>query len=627
MKCIKYFSAIGLIGFTLALPSCKEDVTTEELTASFDRLEERIEALEAVQEQVENLAKLLNASAKNYLIRSAATDENGNTTVVFADGTKAVFKNGEAGYTPSVGVKPGDDGLLYWAIDGEFMLDAENQKVSVQPVAKLPQFKFENNVWEYSFDGQSWTPVDDGDFSANKVSYTEDKDSYTFTIGNQSGIRVGKYRPLEVLFISEVNNNGTQFLVSDETTPSVTLNYTILGMEDVASHLVMALASNGLTAEINKESQTITVSKGTTGTWSDSELTVILGDGGQRTIVRKLQFVSSLSGGNTQLSPSSNQENELPVASKATQQIISVTSDFLVNDVKATSDAEWVTINAGSQIQSSRAASEYKLILDVVKNNTTQERIATVTVTAGDKLISFTIRQAAKEATDPKVALIEFDGSGDIKGFIEAFMKENPEEATKKTMKIVCAAELDDSQQGAITQLFRANGSLKNFETLDLSEANIKDLYWFNKGVALKSLILPEGMETIQMAALSESNYTELVIPASVKHIYHDAFGKCTALTKVTFKGRSDLTLPDGTLSVRAFNGCTALKEIVIAHPLQSGEALPSPGNSDMTGWNYSFRNLAPGFTLYVPAVDVEKYKADTDGWNKLFGGRIEAIK
>lgn len=626
MKCIKYFSAIGLIGFTLALPSCKEDVTTEELTASFDRLEERIEALEAVQEQVENLAKLLNASAKNYLIRSAATDENGNTTVVFADGTKAVFKNGEAGYTPSVGVKSGDDGLLYWAIDGEFMLDAENQKVSVQPVAKLPQFRFENNVWEYSFDGQSWTRVEGGDFLANKVSYTEDKDSYTFTIGNQSGIRVGKYRPLEVLFISEVNNNGTQFLVSNEAAPFVTLNYTILGLEDVASHLVMALASNGFTAEINKESRTITINK-TSGVWDKSELTVILGDGGQRTIVRKLQFVSSLSGDNTQLSPSSNQENELPVASKATQQIISVTSDFLVNDVKATSDADWVTINAGSQIQSSRAASEYKLILDVVKNNTTQERTATVTVTAEDKVISFTIRQAAKEATDPNVALIEFDGSGDIKGFIEAFMKENPEESTKKAMKIVCAAELDDSQQGAITQLFRANGSLKNFETLDLSEANIKDLYWFNKGVALKSLILPEGMETIQMAALSESNYTELVIPASVKHIYHDAFGKCTALTKVTFKGRSDLTLPDGTLSVRAFNGCTALKEIVIAHPLQSGEALPSPGNSDMTGWNYSFRNLAPGFTLYVPAVDVEKYKADTDGWNKLFGGRIEAIK
>lgn len=626
MKCIKYFSAIGLIGFTLALPSCKEDVTTEELTASFDRLEERIEALEAVQEQVENLAKLLNASAKNYLIRSAATDENGNTTVVFADGTKAVFKNGEAGYTPSVGVKSGDDGLLYWAIDGEFMLDAENQKVSVQPVAKLPQFRFENNVWEYSFDGQSWTRVEGGDFLANKVSYTEDKDSYTFTIGNQSGIRVGKYSPLEVLFISEVNNNGTQFLVSNEAAPFVTLNYTILGMEDVASHLVMALASNGFTAEINKESRTITINK-TSGVWDKSELTVILGDGGQRTIVRKLQFVSSLSGDNTQLSPSSNQENELPVASKATQQIISVTSDFLVNDVKATSDADWVTINAGSQIQSSRAASEYKLILDVVKNNTTQERTATVTVTAEDKVISFTIRQAAKEATDPNVALIEFDGSGDIKGFIEAFMKENPEESTKKAMKIVCAAELDDSQQGAITQLFRANGSLKNFETLDLSEANIKDLYWFNKGVALKSLILPEGMETIQMAALSESNYTEQVIPASVKHIYHDAFGKCTALTKVTFKGRSDLTLPDGTLSVRAFNGCTALKEIVIAHPLQSGEALPSPGNSDMTGWNYSFRNLAPGFTLYVPAVDVEKYKADTDGWNKLFGGRIEAIK
>lgn len=626
MKCIKYFSTIGLIGFTLALPSCKEDVTTEELTASFDRLEERIEALEAVQEQVENLAKLLNASAKNYLIRSAATDENGNMRVVFADGTKAVFKNGDAGYTPSVGVKPGDDGLLYWAIDGEFMLDAENQKVSVQPVAELPQFRFENNVWEYSFDGQSWTRVEGGDFSANKVSYTEDKDSYTFTIGGQSGIRVGKYRPLEVLFISEVNNNnGTQFLVSDEA-ESVTLNYTILGMEDVASHLVMALASNGLTAAIDKENQTITVSKGTTGTWSDSELTVILGDGGQRTIVRKLQLVSSLSGDNNQLSPSSNQENELSVASKATQQIISVTSDFLVHDVKATSDADWVTINAGSQIKS-RAASEYKLILDVAKNNTTQERTATVTVTAGDKVISFTIRQAAKEATDPNVALIEFDGSGDIKGFIEAFMKENPEEATKKTMKIVCAAELDESQQGAITQLFRANGSLKNFETLDLSEANIKDLYWFNKGVALKSLILPEGMETIQMAALSESNYTELVIPASVKHIYHDAFGKCTALTKVTFKGRSDLTLPDGTLSVRAFNGCTALKEIVIAHPLQSGEALPSPGNSDMTGWNYSFRNLAPGFTLYVPATDVENYKADTDGWNKLFGGRIEAIK
>ena len=45
-------------------------------------------------------------------------------------------------------VKPGADGILYWTLDGEWLLDANGQKIPV-----TAQFKIQYKGTEYSVSG------------------------------------------------------------------------------------------------------------------------------------------------------------------------------------------------------------------------------------------------------------------------------------------------------------------------------------------------------------------------------------------------------------------------------------------------------------------------------------------
>ena len=65
----------------------------------------------------------------------------------------------------------------------------------------------------------------------------------------------------------------------------------------------------------------------------------------------------------------------------------------------------------------------------------------------------------------------------------------------------------------------------------------IIDVYAFSDCKKLKTVILEEGIEEIEMSAFARSGITEITLPASVKKMGGDVFSWCTNLTKVTFRG------------------------------------------------------------------------------------------
>lgn len=68
-------------------------------------------------------------------------------------------KNGEDAHTPLIGIKKADDGVWYWTLDGEWILDDDGKKVRADGNV-TPMMKIEEDYWWISYDsGASWTKL------------------------------------------------------------------------------------------------------------------------------------------------------------------------------------------------------------------------------------------------------------------------------------------------------------------------------------------------------------------------------------------------------------------------------------------------------------------------------------
>ena len=171
---------------------------------AFDELKEEVEQLNA---NIEALQTIVNAlQAKDYVTSVVPIVENGvevgykitfeksGEIIVYhgadgkdgADGNDgADGKDGKDGYTPVIGIRQDADGIYYWTLDGEWLLDENGQKVKAvgtdgqdgsngsngqdgaagTPGADgkdgiTPQLKIENGKWYVSYDdGASWTEI------------------------------------------------------------------------------------------------------------------------------------------------------------------------------------------------------------------------------------------------------------------------------------------------------------------------------------------------------------------------------------------------------------------------------------------------------------------------------------
>ncbi len=173
-----------------------------DLSNRIDELEDRVDKLEDLcKEMNTNIASLqtiVSALQKNDYIKSITPIvRNGETigyTIIFAnsepvtiyhgengkDGVDGVNgQDGKDGSTPQVGVKQYIDGIYYWTINGEWLLDEHGNKIKATGAdgqngadgengqngadgkdGVTPQLKIEDNYWYVSYDnGTTWTKL------------------------------------------------------------------------------------------------------------------------------------------------------------------------------------------------------------------------------------------------------------------------------------------------------------------------------------------------------------------------------------------------------------------------------------------------------------------------------------
>ena len=148
-----FFSATILL-----VAGCSESFDDSQIWTKLDSLESRIAALEQLCRQmntnISSLQTVVDALKNNdYVTSVTPITEDGKTigyTITFsksspvtiyhgkdgangADGKDGVDgKDGADGYTPVIGVKQDVDGIYYWTLDGEWLLDNDGNKIKAE---------------------------------------------------------------------------------------------------------------------------------------------------------------------------------------------------------------------------------------------------------------------------------------------------------------------------------------------------------------------------------------------------------------------------------------------------------------------------------------------------------------
>ena len=251
---MKRFLLSVVLATSLALTSCKFDDSDiwdkfGEMEESIRDHEQRISALEELCKQmntnIEALQTLVDALEKrDYITNISPIREDGvviGYTISFADSDTITIYHGEDGkdgangtdgkdgYTPQIGVMKDTDGIYYWTLDGEWLLDSQGNKIQANGVdgtdgtngsngangtnGVTPQLKIENDYWYVSYDnGATWEKLgkatgDDGidgengeDGDSIFKSVTQDDEYVYFNLADGTMITLPKHDKENIQF-------------------------------------------------------------------------------------------------------------------------------------------------------------------------------------------------------------------------------------------------------------------------------------------------------------------------------------------------------------------------------------------------------------------------------------------
>ena len=546
----------------ISFSGCVYDDTA--LVGRVDSLEDRVDALEKlckeVNANISAMQTIVNALQSNDYVTSVTTiTENGEAigyTITFAKSEPITIYHGKDGDTPLVGVQQDSDGIYYWTLNGEWLLDANGNKIEVQGGAEgkngiTPQLKIENDYWYISYDnGSTWTILgkatgndgNDGNDGVNGTngkngdsffqSVTQDENNVYLTLADGTIITLAKRSELAIHFdLSSLN----------DVTPNseVKVNYAV--NSSVGSVEIEAFPSADLRAEVVADDATrmtghILIRTG--NKYDAASKVVVLVSDGNSVIMKSIMLQVTQEPDAAQLYIYNGASKSVTAAGG------NVTLSFLTNvECEAVIPAEasdWISV-------AETRALEYDSITLRVAQNTSERRSANVKVQSLDGKLSveYTIVQAAPSSSSTP----EVDDDGNILGTPAS----NEIFYTSKDGKIVTPGDVFgglilsntyDNGVGVIT-FDRPITGVGNFALSDCR--------------SLTSVTIPDSVTTIGEDAFSGcSSLTSITIPDSVTTIGNHAFYKCSSLTSVT--------IPDSvtTIGGSAFSVCSSLTSVTI---------------------------------------------------------------
>ena len=340
----------------LAFTACSDDYDDTELWNKVNDHEDRIEALETWQGQMNNniaaLQELINTT--DYITTVTPVLENGEEvgyTIAFLHSDPITIYHGEKGDkgdqgeqgeqgeqgpqgepgedgsdgsdgsdgdTPVIGVKA-DGGIYYWTVNGEWLLNDNQEKMPVtgekgedgdDAIAPRVRINEKTNMWEISTDdGTTWTSTEveaTGDSFFQSVD-TSKEDYVTFTLEDGTTFQVPRYQSLKI-----GDGTGTLALIGAETEIKLTLpdgttaaDYSALvaqitpeGADGTYTDIgTRANDTNGWSVTGDLDNSTVTVTAGSGKALL--RVTLIRNDGGEVTasrIVEKPNYTVSTDG-------------------------------------------------------------------------------------------------------------------------------------------------------------------------------------------------------------------------------------------------------------------------------------------------------------------------------------------
>ena len=200
------------------------------LTNRINDLEGRVEKLEEQCRQmntnISSLKSLVDAVTGNvYITDVTPIVENGvekGYKITFSNTESVTIYHGQKGddaTAPVIGVRKDSDGRYYWTLDGEWLTGDDGEKICAEGSKGddgdkgddgnkgddgiTPQLKIDNDYWYVSYDnGQTWQQLGKATGGGDSLfkSVTQNNDSVTFTLSDNTVITVPKGAPLDITF-------------------------------------------------------------------------------------------------------------------------------------------------------------------------------------------------------------------------------------------------------------------------------------------------------------------------------------------------------------------------------------------------------------------------------------------
>lgn len=147
-----FFAVVSVLFIT----SC-EQYDDSALSGRVDELDGRVTELEQqiadLNTTVQGISTTIRALQNEERVVSVDQLADGaGYTLTFSDGSTATIKNGEK---PSLGIDQDEDGLWYWTVDGDFLMNGPDKI----PASNAPEFKIEGGQLFYKVNGGEWIQV------------------------------------------------------------------------------------------------------------------------------------------------------------------------------------------------------------------------------------------------------------------------------------------------------------------------------------------------------------------------------------------------------------------------------------------------------------------------------------